>query len=118
MQFTLYINRRHSGRIASAHTDSFGGQKTKTDSLLQIYKFQTAVFYPEIILVANNHDSVPSRHQSGWGGKFGLASCVPGCRAHNATPLHPVMCIENIMVTDVCSVQCGDRDLISGVCGT
>ena len=22
------------------------------------------------------------------------------------------------MVTDVCSVQCGDRDLISGVCGT
>ena len=26
------------------------------------------------------------------------------------------MCMENIMVTDVCSVQCGDRDLISGVC--
>ena len=82
------------------------------------YRSQIAAFYPEIILVANNHDSVPSSHQSGWGGKFGLASCVPGCRAHNATPLHPVMCMENIMVTDVCSVQCGDRDLISGVCGT
>ena len=117
MQFTLYIHRRRSGRIASAHTKSFGGQKTKTDSLLQ-YRSQIAVFYPEIIMVANNYNSVPSSHQSGWGGKFGLASCVPGCRAHNATPLHPVMCMENIMVTDLCSVQCGDRDLISGVCGT
>ena len=28
------------------------------------------------------------------------------------------MCVENIMVTDVCSVHCGDCDLISGVCGT
>ena len=25
MQFTLYINRRRSSRIASAHTESFGG---------------------------------------------------------------------------------------------
>ena len=90
----------------------------KRRRLIHSYRSQIAAFYPEIILVANNHDSVPSSHQSGWGGKFGLASCVPGCRAHNATPLHPVMCMENIMATDVCSVQCGDRDLISGVCGT
>ena len=69
MQFILNINRRPSSRIASAHTESFGGQKTKTDPLLQ-YRSQIAVFYPEIIMVANNYNSVPSSHQSGWGGKF------------------------------------------------